>query len=173
MYLIILLFNERRGCNEGKRKLRNSRKVIWRIQNRCWTALRKKLGKLQANNTRAFSCNKVSNIKEERKKRLHIKPWIIYSWKVLSSTFNELSSLFFCLAVLVLMWAVPLLAEILGIKGSGVPARMLCSVLSFHFFHPGHVPVPRRNRLQLHKRITFCAEWRVQGTERRGRWREV
>lgn len=162
MYLIILLFNERRGCNEGKRKLRNSRKVIWRMQNRCWTALRKNW----------VNCRQTSR-RSEKKKRLHIKPRIIYSWKVLSSTFNELSSLFFCLAVLVLIWGVPPLAEVLGIKGSGVPARMLCSVLSFHFFHPSHVPVPRRNRLQLHKRITFRAEWRVQGAERRGRWREV
>lgn len=60
-----------------------------------------------------------------------------------------------------------------SVKGFGVPARIVGSVLRLHFLLPGHAPVPRRNRLQHPGRIGFRAKWRIQGTEGGGWRREV
>lgn len=75
-------------------------------------------------------------------------------------------------ASLLVLWG---LSEPLCINGFGVSTRIVGSVLSFHLLHPGCAPVPRRSRLQLqlHKRVGFCMEWRVQGAEWGSRWREV
>lgn len=65
-----------------------------------------------------------------------------------------------------------LLAESLSVKGPGASARIARSVLSLHFLHPGHAPVPRRDRLQLRlpEQVAFCAEGWIQGAEGGG-WR--
>lgn len=113
------------------------------------------------------------------KTQLGIKPWIIqYSnlFAVLALQYHVrllFSSRSSDIAVRCSWRPFTLLAESLTVKGSAVSARIVCSVLSLHFFYPGHVPVPRRSTLQLPEWVAFCMKRRIQGTEGGGWRREV
>ena len=66
-------------------------------------------------------------------------------------------------------------AEALSVKGFDASAGIAGFVPRLHFLHPGHAPVPRRNRLRLRlpERVALCMKRRVQGAEGGGRRREV
>lgn len=58
----------------------------------------------------------------------------------------------------VTLYLLPSWQSPLSVKGFGVSARIVSSVLSLHFFHPRHAPVPCRNRLQLAVRVAVCTK---------------
>lgn len=100
----------------------------------------------------------VTNISENVNGSVSV-PW---SWEVYLQLLN-----FSCGS------SVTIVAESLTVEGSGVSVRIVFWVLGLHFLHPGHAPVPSRNRLQFAEWVAFCMERWVQGAEGGGRRREI